>query len=402
MFFRSSKTVLQYAPLNQVTDELVAARSRRTRIPTQYVRDIQTGIGTTDGRPGKTNLPPGIQAPNPIAGIQGETEDSGQMEHAMATAVSKIEAINPLSLEEAKQHPDWPKWTVAIKEELDTLKRAGTWEVTERPKERNVVRNRWVFRIKKDAARRVERYKAQLIAKGFTQAHGVDYYDMWAPVAKLRSIRLLLLIAAQNEWPIDMFYFHSAFLNGELDSDEEVYMEQPEGYEEQDWKRYVCKLHKSIYGLKQAGRKWYDTLCKALAEIGFKRSEADPAVFYARKGDDIAVLACHVDDCTITGSSQQLVQDYKDKLKTKYSLTDLGPANWLLGIKITRDLEARTISLSQSSYIDSILTHFNFMGLKPFSTPMVPPFDFQGINVRKLQKKSQTCVRYRTAKPSAH
>ena len=173
-----------------------------------------------------------------------------------------------------------------------------------------------------------------------------------------------------------MFNFHSAFLNGKLDSDEEVFMEQPQGYEESDRKRYVCKLFKSLYGLKQAGQKWYDALCKALSEIGFKWSEADPAVFYAHEGNKIAILACHVDDCTITGSSQVLVQNYKDKLKQKYSLTDLGPANWLLGIKITRDVEAQTISLSQLTYIDSILSCFNFADLKPFATPMDPSVHF--------------------------
>lgn len=173
-----------------------------------------------------------------------------------------------------------------------------------------------------------------------------------------------------------MFDFHSTFLNGKLNSDKEVYMKQPEGHEELDRKWYICKLHKLLYGLKQAGRKWYDALCKALAEIGFKCSEADPAVFYARKGDSTAILACHVDDCTITGGSQRLVQDYKDELKTKYLLMDLGPANWLLGIKITWDLEARRLSLSQESYIDSILTKYNFTDLKPFAMPMDPSIQF--------------------------
>ena len=149
-------------------------------------------------------------------------------------------------------------------------------------------------------------------------------------------------------------------------------MEQPEGYEKSDRKRYVCKLHKSLYGLKQAGRKWYDTLCKALAKIGFTQSEADPAMFDAHKGNNVTILACHVDDCTIARKSQTLVQSYKDKLKNKYSLMDLGTADWLLGIKITRDLEAQTISLSQKSYIDSILMQFNFTDLKPFTTPMDP------------------------------
>ena len=101
-----------------------------------------------------------------------------------------------------------------------------------------------------------------------------------------------------------MFDFHSAFLNGELDSNEEVYMEQPEGYEKSDRKQYVCKLHKSLYGLKQAGRKWYVALCKALTKISFTQSEVDPAMFHAHKGNDIAILACHVNDCMITGNSQ--------------------------------------------------------------------------------------------------
>ena len=228
----------------------------------------------------------------------------------------------------------------AIQEELDNLSKAKTWTIVERPRGKNIVRNKWVFRYKKDSAGKVEWYKARLVTKGFTQIFGVDYYDMWVPVAKLRLIQLILATATQNQWPVNMFNFHSAFLNGELDLDEEVYMEQPKVYKEQDRQQYVCRLLKSLYGLKQAGRKWYDMLCKVLTDIGFKRSEADPAVFYAHQTNDIAILACHVNDCTITRSSQALIQEYKDKLKQKYLLTDLGAANWLLGIKITRDFEA--------------------------------------------------------------
>ena len=165
-----------------------------------------------------------------------------------------------------------------------------------------------------------------------------------------------------------MFDFHSAFLNGELDSDEEVFMEQPLGFEERDRKKYVCKLFKSLYGLEQAGQKWYDVLCKTLANLGFRCAESEPAVFYVHEGTNVIVLACHVDDCTITGSSHDLVQSYKDKIKAKYLLTDLGPANWLLGIKIDRNFDAQTISLLQSSYINSILLRYNFTDLKPFST----------------------------------
>ena len=111
-------------------------------------------------------------------------------------------------------------------------------------------------------------------------------------------------------------------------------------------------------------------LCKALANIGLKKSEANSAVFYVHHETKIAILACHIDDCMITGSSQKLIQDYKDKLKAKYSLMDLEPTNWLLGIKIVRNLKTRTTSLSQISYIKSILMKFNFINLKPSSTLM--------------------------------
>ena len=141
-----------------------------------------------DNRPSKSNLPQGIQISQPTAQNEEETKDTNQVELAMATMVSEIEAIDPQSLEEAMKRPDKSKWVVAIQEELENLQKAGTWKIVERPKERNIVKNKWVFRIKKDAAGKVKCYKARLIAKGFTQVFGVDYYDTWAPMAKLGSI----------------------------------------------------------------------------------------------------------------------------------------------------------------------------------------------------------------------
>ena len=161
---------------NQETNE---PQSHRTRIPTQYIRDIQSGIGTADNRPSRSHLPAGIQISEQIAHIEGETEDTNQTELAMAAAVSKTKAMDPLSLKEAMEQPDYLKWEMAIHEELNNLQKAGTWTIVERPKDRNIVKNKWVFRIKKDAAGKIELYKARLIAKGFMQVPGVDYYDTW-------------------------------------------------------------------------------------------------------------------------------------------------------------------------------------------------------------------------------
>ena len=196
-----------YALFSQVTDGLVTARSQQTRIPSQYVRDIQSGIGISDRR---INLPTGIQVPNNTTKIEEETDDTGQIELAMAAAISEIKVIDPLSLDEAMKRPDKTKWEIVIKEELENLKRAGTWNIVERPREKNILKNKWVFRIKKNSLGEVKQYKARLVAKGYIQISGVNYYNTWAPVAKLRLIQLILATAAQNQWPIDMFNFHSA------------------------------------------------------------------------------------------------------------------------------------------------------------------------------------------------
>ena len=126
-----------------------------------------------------------------------------------------------------------------------------------------------------------------------------------------------------------------------------------------------------LYRLEQAGHKWHKIVCCTLADLGFKECEANPALFYIPTGKNILILAIY-NDCAMTGSSDDLIQNYKLKIKSKYDFTDLRPIHWLDGIKITWDHENHTISLSQSSYIDSLLRQFNFTDLKPFSTPMDP------------------------------
>jgi len=167
-----------------------------------------------------------------------------------------------------------------------------------------------------------------------------------------------------------MFDFHSAFLNGVLDNDEHIFMEQPPHHEVMDRSRYVVKLKKSLYGLKQAGRKWYDTLCRSLIEVGFTRSMADPAVFYARVGADVVVLAIHVDDTMITGNSVKLLNEFQRRIGGKFQITDLGSISWLLGLAIKRDRTGRTLYMSQQSYIESVIRRFHLEDAKPLTIPI--------------------------------
>ena len=203
----------------------------------EYVKSIERGEGTANNWPSKPDLLAGIQIPPStckIEEIEGEPPVPEAVKSAMAAAVSDAEALEPKTISEAKKCLDWPKWKAAIQAELDALTKMKTWQVVERPKGRNVVQCKWVFKIKKDAEGKIERYKAHLVVKGFTQVENVNYYETWAPVAKLASIRTILALATCHDWDINMFNFHNAFLNGELDNNKEVYMEQPSGHKDRD------------------------------------------------------------------------------------------------------------------------------------------------------------------------
>jgi transposase InsO family protein len=341
-------------------------RGKRIRRETEYVKMLLEGSAVTGTR---SILPRGMQQGSRVP--VEDVDDGVVEEHAMATVIESVEGLTP-TYEEARKRSDWPKWDEAIQKELASLKKSGTWELVKRPPGANIVDSKWVLRIKKNAAGEIEKYKARLVARGFTQIYGIDYYETYAPVARLSSFRLLLAIAARNNWPVDTFDFDSAYLNSVLGEDEVIYLEQPPGYETNDPRYWVWRLHKALYGLKQGARSWYEALRQALVELGFERTEADHGVFVKKLPGDVIIAAVHVDDGMVTGSSRSLIDKFKVQMDKKYKLTDLGPANWLLGIKITRDLASKTISLSQHAYIEAIISRFNFDDLKPSSVPMDP------------------------------
>jgi len=188
---------------------------------------------------------------------------SADQQQLIFAAIQEAEG-DPKTLSEAQARSDWPRWKEAMDRELATLEKAETWSTVPCPPDKNVVGSKWVFRIKRKADGSIEKYKARLVARGFTQVYGVDYFDTFSPVAKLASFRTILAIAAKSDWEIKSFDFNGAYLNGELDEHEEIYMQFPPGYDTLK-ENMVKRLHKSLYGLKQAGRRWYDTLARALA-----------------------------------------------------------------------------------------------------------------------------------------
>ena len=279
-------------------------------------------------------------------------------EMAMLTETAEAEALEPASLAEAKWRPDWPDWEQALAEELTTLHEAGTWEIVEPPPGVNIVGSKWVFKAKKDAEGNVARKKARLVAQGFSQIPGIDYFDTYAPVARLASIRTILALAARNDMELHQIDIKGAYLNGKLNEKEVIYMRQPPGYVSKNHPtNYVCRLQKTLYGLKQSGWHWYQRLVEVMVDsLSFTQCEVDQAIFFKREmNGDLTIVVVHVDDCIIAASTLALVVDLKRRVGEHVEVTDLGELHWLLGIEVKRDRETHTISLSQQSYIDAII-----------------------------------------------
>src|SRR6202522_3179690 len=212
-------------------------------------------------------LAPGVQQPS--NDLATSVVDVGcEEEHAFAAETSSAEALEPRSLAEAQKRPDWPLWEKAIQEELVTLKAAGTWEIVDAPKGVNVVGSKWVIRAKKDAAGNIIRYKARLVAQGFSQVPGVDYFDIFSPVARPVSNRTVFAFVAAEDYKTGQIDIKATYLNGELTKDKIIYMKQAPGYAEKSayGRVKVLRLWKSLYRLKQAGRRWYQKLVEIMTK----------------------------------------------------------------------------------------------------------------------------------------
>jgi hypothetical protein len=211
----------------------------------------------------------------------------------------------------------------------------------------------------------VSTYKARLVAKGFDQLCGIDYHDTFSPVIKPATIRLLLVLAIHFHWPIKQLDVSNAFLHGFLDED--VYMEQPQGFVDPTFPHHVCKLHKALYGLKQAPRAWYTRLSLTLLEIGFSSSQVDPSLFLFHSNASHVFLLVYVDDIIVTGNNMETIQTIITKLQADFAIKDLDSLSYFLGIQASRD--STGLHLRQSKYIQDLLTRASMVDSKPYRTP---------------------------------
>ncbi|GKA38340.1 putative RNA-directed DNA polymerase [Tanacetum coccineum] len=257
------------------------------------------------------------------------------------------------------------RWIEAMKQEIQALEENKTWTLEELPKGKRAIDSKWVYKIKYKPNGDVERYKAHLVAKGCTQMEGVDFHETFTPVAKLVTVRTLLTVAVKRNWHIHQLDVNNAFLHGDLNED--VYMKLPEGFGKQDDNR-VCKLKKSLYGLKQASRNWYKKFTHSLLDVGFKQSHADHSLFIFKEKDAFVAALIYVDDVVLVGNDPHKIQATKGFLDKRFSIKDLGPLKYFLGIEVAKTKEGMV--LSQRKYTLDILEDVGMTGCRPSTFPM--------------------------------
>jgi len=274
----------------------------------------------------------------------------------------------PRTYEEALSCADSDLWVEAINKELEGLTGNGTWKLIhpdDVPSGRRPLKGKWVFDIKHDG-----RYKARFVVKGFLQQYLRDYTETFAPVINSVALKVLLAKAAQNKWKVHQFDVPNAFLKGTLKED--IYMFQPKGNkvspEERD---YICKLIKSLYGLKQASREFYLFFSEFLIEYGFKIIPSDECIFMLTDSDGDGVIMCglHVDDGSVMGSDETKVEKFLQLLRSKFNVTT-NPVKRLLGMDITQTDDNSKITISMSSYIKEFLEESKMSDCNPVRTPM--------------------------------
>lgn len=274
-----------------------------------------------------------------------------------------IAVCEPADYTEAKKDQ---RWIAAMEEELSMIEKNKTWILMDRPQDRKVIGVKWVFRTKLNADGSINKHKARLVVKGYAQIFGVDYSDTFAPVARLDTIRLLLAIAAQKGWKVFQLDVKSAFLNGILQ--EEIYVEQPQGFVKEGEGDKVYLLRKALYGLKQAPRAWYSKIDEHLLNLGFVKSLSETTLYVKRNSTDILIVSLYVDDLLVTGNNTDLIQNFKQEMMKVFEMTDLESMSYFLGMEIKQG--QGEVLIYQKKYAKEILKKFQMEECKAASTPM--------------------------------
>lgn len=323
----------------------------------------------SNATPAKTRAQTRAEALNPPPLLEPEDElDEGEPYEAAHFTRGDI----PFNLTQALNSPDRLEWKEACHYELNKLLETNLYQLVQLPPGRKATGSRWVFAVKRNAnnPEDIEAFRARLVAQGFTQIPGIDFFNTHAPTARIESIRGIATVAAIKDWEIHVVDVKSAYLNSEIPDDQPAYVKQPPGFAVKGKEDWVWKLNKALYGLKQSGYLWYEKLKGVLVSLKFQVCTSDPCVFFRHSSSGILIIATHVDDLALFGTSSLEISKFKSEFKAHFDISDKGEISQFLGMTVTRDRSAHTISFSQRSYILSVVSRFRLDNATPVRTPM--------------------------------
>jgi hypothetical protein len=277
--------------------------------------------------------------------------------------------LEPQNYRAAMRSPESFKWEEAMNEEITMHLANNTWDIVDLPPGQKAIGSTWVFRIKHHADGSIERFKARVCAQGFSQRPGFDFLETYASTLRWSSLRVVLALAAIEDMELRSVDISHAFVNSDIDT--VVYMKQPEGFR-QGGPEKVCRLNKSLYGLKQSPRLWSEKLCGVLVKLGFRRLESDPCVYMFQRDNLKVIVPVWVDDITLASKDSGAIDQFIIDLQKELPLRDLGNTTFLLGMGIRRDRENRKLYLSARQYILRKLEEFKMQDAKPVHTPINP------------------------------
>ena len=288
-----------------------------------------------------------------------ETEYNKQYTSSSRKSGTNCVSLVPKNYEEAINSQEKAKWKKAMDCEIESMKKNKVWKLVNFA-DGKLISTKWVFDIKRGANGEVLRYKARLVARGFSQKFGVDYNETFAPVVRAESLRIALVFGLYKKWCFRQIDIKTAFLNGKLE--EKVYIKQPPGFDDNTGR--VCLLRKALYGLKQAPRCWNKRLVDFLEKLNFRSFVSDVCVL---KRDNL-IIVVYVDDLIIIGKTENEIDQTITKLKDEFELRDLGNLSFILGVEFT--ISNDTIRLSQKKFIKEIVNEFGQENAKPVKTPL--------------------------------
>ncbi|GJX51303.1 retrovirus-related pol polyprotein from transposon TNT 1-94 [Tanacetum coccineum] len=277
------------------------------------------------------------------------------------TVLSKVEPKN------FKMAVNEDSWFEAMQDEIHEFDRLKVWELVPRPDYVMVIGLKWIYKVKLDEYGDVLKNKARLVAKGYRQEEGIDFEESFAPVARIEAIRIFIANAASKNMIIYQMDVKTAFLNGNLQ--EEVFVSQPEGFEDPDYPTHVYRLKKALYGLKQAPRAWYDTLSKFLLANNFFKGAVDPTLFTRKSGKHILLVQIYVDDIIFASTDHNACNIFSKEMSSKFQMSMMGQMTFFLGLQISQSPGG--IFINQAKYALETLKKYGMDLTDPVDTPMV-------------------------------